>query len=131
MYSALLGDYSWKILDFEPNFRLTRAELIDLCGLCRVVARRAARYWMNMRIATDAVPGLGCCAVRWIDRLLNAGASPAVYSYLFAHPDQETFVPGTAPGGVFVPHAAEILYVFGCDATAGLNTEEAALAAQM
>ena len=69
MYSALLGDYSWKILDFEPNFGLTRAELIDLCGLCRVVARRAARYWMNMRIATDAVPGLGCCAVRWIDRL--------------------------------------------------------------
>ena len=87
-------------------------------------------YWMSMRIATDSIPGLGACAVRWFDRMLLAGKTPAVYSYLYAHPDQETFVPGTGPGSVFVPHAAEILYVFGCDESAGLNTEESALARQ-
>ncbi len=87
-------------------------------------------YWMSMRITTDSIPGLGACAVRWFDRMLLAGKTPAVYSYLYAHPDQETFVPGTGPGSVFVPHAAEILYVFGCDETAGLNAEESALARQ-
>ena len=39
-----------------------------------------------MRIATDTVPGLGCCAVRMLDRMLLDGGTPAVYSYLFAHP---------------------------------------------
>ena len=69
-------------------------------------------YWMYMRIGTDSVPGLGPCAVRWLDRMLLAGGTPAVYSYLYAHPDQEQFVPGTGPGGVFVPHASEIVAVF-------------------
>ena len=69
-------------------------------------------YWMYMRIGTDKVPGLGPCAVRWLDRMLLAGGTPAVYSYLYAHPDQEQFVPGTGPGGVFVPHASEIVAVF-------------------
>ena len=43
-------------------------------------------YWMYVRFATDRVPGLGPCAVRVLDRLLLAGGTPAVYSYLFAHP---------------------------------------------
>ena len=60
-------------------------------------------YWMNMRIATDAVPGLGCCAVRWFDQLLLDGGTPAVFSYLYAHPDQEKFVPGESAQS-FVPH---------------------------
>ena len=56
-----------------------------------------------MRIATDAVPGLGCCAVRWFDQLLLDGGTPAVFSYLYAHPDQEKFVPGESAQS-FVPH---------------------------
>ena len=43
---------------------------------------------------------------------IGTGGTPAVYSYLYAHPDQEQFVPGTGPGGVFVPHASEITAVF-------------------
>ena len=70
------------------------------------------QFWMTIRSATDTIPGLGACAVRWMDRMLLAGGTPAVYSYLYAHPDQEQFVPGTGPGGVFVPHASEIVAVF-------------------
>ena len=59
---------------------------------------------------TDTVPGLGPCGVRWLDRLLAAGGSKRLWSYFFAHPSQESIVPGTGPGGVFVPHASEIVY---------------------
>ena len=54
--------------------------------------------------------------------MLIAGGTPAVYSYLYAHPDQEKGVPGTGPSGVFVPHASEIGYVFGgTEETAGFD----------
>jgi hypothetical protein len=45
-------------------------------------------WWENTRIATDAIPGLGPCAVRWLGRYFVKGGSPAVYTYLFAHPAQ-------------------------------------------
>eukprot|EP01051_Picozoa_sp_SAG22_P000626 SAG22_NODE_18_length_32591_cov_38.043549_13_plen_213_part_00 len=85
-------------------------------------------YWMLMRIQTDTVPGLGPCAVRNLDRLLLAGGTPAVFSYLFAHPPQEGGLPGEA-GGVFAPHASEIAFVYG--GTPGMSAEELALAEQM
>lgn len=56
-------------------------------------------------------------------RMLLAGGTSAVYSYLYAHPDQEKGVHGTGPHGVFVPHASEIAYVFG--STYGLDPAEA------
>ena len=33
-------------------------------------------WWAAMRVGTDAVPGLGHCAVRWFARQLLAGGSP-------------------------------------------------------
>ncbi len=62
-------------------------------------------YWMNVRIETDHVPGLGPCSVRWVAQLLaNAGSD--VYTYMFAHPNG-------LMSKVFVGHGAEITYVFG------------------
>ena len=74
-------------------------------------------WWAYMRAATDAVPGLGPCAVRWLSRLLLQGGTPAVFAYHFAHPTQSDpyrgLVPGVGPGSVVVPHASETFYVFG------------------
>lgn len=78
---------------------------------------------------TDTVPGLGPCGVRWLDRLLVVGGSKRLWSYFFAHPSQESIVPGTGPGGVFVPHASEIVYVFG--GVASQTPHELALAGIM
>jgi hypothetical protein len=38
-----------------------------------------------VRSGTDSIPGLGPCAVRWIDRMLLEGGTPALYTYLYAH----------------------------------------------
>jgi hypothetical protein len=67
-------------------------------------------WWENTRISTDTVPGLGPCAVRWLARSFVKGGSPAVYTYLFAHPAQVDIpnIPGTGPHSVVVPHASEI-----------------------
>ena len=43
-------------------------------------------YWLLVRSGTDAVSGLGACSVKWAAGLLVQGGSPAVYTYLFAHP---------------------------------------------
>eukprot|EP01052_Picozoa_sp_SAG31_P022818 SAG31_NODE_1837_length_7126_cov_8.278497_1_plen_511_part_00 len=87
-------------------------------------------YWMYMRATTDSVPGLGPCGVRWMDRLLVAGGTPAVYSYLFAHPPVENLgIPGEAHG-VFAPHASEIAFVYG-SVWPFVSKEEAVLARQM
>lgn len=74
-------------------------------------------WWTATRVLTDAVPGLGACGTRWLAKLLVKGGSSNVYTYLFAHPEQfaNPGIPGTGPGSVIVPHAAEIEYVF--DAT--------------
>jgi hypothetical protein len=42
-------------------------------------------YWTLVRSGTDSIPGLGPCAVRWIDRMLLEGGTPALYTYLYAH----------------------------------------------
>ena len=89
-------------------------------------------WWAYMRTATDTVPGLGPCAVRWLSRMLLRGGTPAVFAYLFAHPTQADAcggcVPGVGPGSVVVPHASEIPYVFGDHAKLTPGAE-AALAA--
>ena len=87
-------------------------------------------YWMFMRAATDTVPGLGACGVRWMDRLLVAGGTPNVYSYLFAHPPEERLgIPGGG-GGIFAPHTSEISFVFATPVPV-LTMEEAELARQV
>jgi para-nitrobenzyl esterase len=87
-------------------------------------------YWMYMRAATDTVPGLGACGVRWMNRLLVAGGTPEVYSYLFAHPPEEKLgIPGGG-GGIFAPHTSEIAFVYAIPVPA-LTVEEAVLARQM
>jgi hypothetical protein len=35
------------------------------------------------RVATDTVPGLGPCGVRWLNKMLLAGGTPAVYGARF------------------------------------------------
>ena len=116
-------------------------------------AKFSTMYWMVVRSGTDTIPGLGACAVRWMDRygkktprcllsyglsraclvknyrhalqrrkthgeeerrfdsrrMLLAGGTPAVYSYLFAHPPHgnPVFGPDT-----FAAHTAELGFVF-------------------
>merc|ERR1712216_263592 len=72
-------------------------------------------WWAGTRVATDQVPGLGPCGVRWLARKLAQGGS-TVYAYLFARPCQSFgagAIPGCQPGSVIAPHAGEIPYVFG------------------
>ena len=64
---------------------------------------------MTIRSGTDTIPGLGACAVRWMDKMLLAGGTPAVYSYLFSHPPANNSVFGP---GVFASHTAELGFVF-------------------
>lgn len=85
-------------------------------------------WWTSVRAATD--PGMGACGVRSYARSLVAGGSASVYAYLFAHPPQTPSVPGTGPGSVIVPHAAEIPYVFG-DVHALIPDNEKQLAVAM
>eukprot|EP01052_Picozoa_sp_SAG31_P035128 SAG31_NODE_4199_length_3480_cov_4.559302_6_plen_262_part_00 len=72
-------------------------------------AKFSIEYWMTIRSGTDQIPGLGACAVRWFDRLLLNGGSPAVYSYLFAHPPRGNPVFGP---NIFASHTAELGFVF-------------------
>jgi hypothetical protein len=46
-----------------------------------------------------------------MDRMLLAGGTPAVFSYLFAHPAMEYGISGA--DGIMVPHASELQFVFG------------------
>jgi hypothetical protein len=81
-------------------------------------------WWKGTRIFTDGgVPArlaLGACNVRHTARLLSRGGSPAVYTYLFASPDQGDVhdlncgnkLNGTGPGTPLVPHASELPLVF-------------------
>ena len=86
-------------------------------------------WWTYMRVKTDTVPGLGACGVRWLARLLVAGGTPSVHTYLFAQPTvcdlarggattcymMTLFVPGIqiGVGNAFtVPHGVEQSYVF-------------------
>lgn len=70
--------------------------------------------WALGRMLTDQVPGLGHCGVRWLAQSLLVAGTPELYAYSFDHPTQKfSGVPGTGPGSVIVPHAAEIDYVFG------------------
>ena len=86
-------------------------------------------YWMFVRWDTDRFPGLGPCSVRWLDEQLLAGGTPAVYSYLFAHP-AEAWAPQEPGGTVFAPHASELSFVFGQPEPL-LSKKEAALAAKV
>ena len=86
-------------------------------------------YWMYVRWDTDRFPGLGPCSVRWLDEQLLAGGTPAVYSYLFAHP-AEAWAPQEPGGTVFAPHASELSFVFGQPEPL-LSKKEAALAAKV
>jgi len=83
-------------------------------------------WWMAMRVSTDGGSpvsnALGHCTARRYARWMHAGKSPSVYQYLFAHPGDEALLdlnsggyplPGTEPGGVLVPHASELPFVFG------------------
>jgi carboxylesterase type B len=54
--------------------------------------------------------------------------TPALYSYLFAHPAKETGIPGAS--GIFVPHASEIEFVFGISPPF-VSAEEGVLSNQM
>lgn len=62
-----------------------------------------------MRVETDAIPGLGACAVRWLAKALVDGGTPGVFTYLFGRAAPIEFPP-------FSPHvsahAAELAYVF-------------------
>jgi len=64
--------------------------------------------WALGRVATDQVPGLGACGVRWIARSLLAGGSPSVHVYSFDYPPQRR-----GPGSTFAGHTVEIPFVFG------------------
>jgi hypothetical protein len=61
------------------------------------------QYWEVMRVQTDGVPGLGACGVRWLAKMLSAGGSPAVWSYMFA---RATTTPPLSDGFT-APHASE------------------------
>lgn len=89
-------------------------------------------YWKTIRSATDSIPGLGACAVRWMDRMLVAGGTPAVYSYLFAHPPHGDPTFGKFGTPVFASHTSELGFVFdkprGPPSASPFTPEEAALA---
>lgn len=80
-------------------------------------------WWAGMRIFTDQVPGLGPCGARNFAQSLHEGRSPAVFSYLFAHPPQRGSLPGAGPGNVVAAHAFEIQYVFGSQLAEGEETD--------
>lgn len=106
------------------------AYLLSQCNFYAGCAlnRGLIRYWMEVRVSTDAVPGLGPCSVRWMDRLLLAGGTPTLYSYLFAHPVKSSSFPGEKSGD-FAPHASEIEFVFG--GVPGMALQEIVLSQQM
>ena len=81
-------------------------------------------YWKTIRSATDTIPGLGACAVRWMDRMLVAGGTPAVYSYLFAHPPSGQPIFGKFGTPVFAGHTAELGFVFNKPRSASPFTPE-------
>eukprot|EP00927_Polykrikos_kofoidii_P064163 TRINITY_DN5921_c0_g2_i1.p1 TRINITY_DN5921_c0_g2~~TRINITY_DN5921_c0_g2_i1.p1 ORF type:complete len:685 (-),score=51.86 TRINITY_DN5921_c0_g2_i1:24-1967(-) len=79
-------------------------------------------WWTAMRVGTDGgikgtigYPGgiaLGHCSARSVaGHMLRAG-TPAVFMYLFAHASISSPSEGV-PGGLLVPHSAELPYVFG------------------
>jgi len=74
----------------------------DLGGLSQ-------EFWTAVRVVTDAVPGLGACAARNVSQNFHKYASPAVFTYLFAHPPKKRLCPGALGT---VPHASEIAFVF-------------------
>ena len=108
------ANYSYPLLATEPN------------------ANFSLDYWKTIRSATDTIPGLGACAVRWMDRMLVAGGTPAVYSYLFAHPPHGQPEFGKFGTPVFASHTAELGFVFnkprGSPSASPFTSEEAALA---
>ena len=69
----------------------------------------------------------GACGVRWVDRMLLRH-STTVFSFLFAHPPNARI----SRGGVFVPHVAEVPFVFGttraADPSRNFTRDEEALA---
>merc|ERR1711988_1781965 len=76
-------------------------------------------YWMYVRYLSDRIPEKGGCGPQWFASMLDAGGSPAVYLYMFAHPP--TWVPIPVEGGVFAMHTCEIPFVF--DAMKSIATE--------
>lgn len=67
-------------------------------------------YWMHLRYTTDVLSKAGACSVRWLARMLVAGGSPAVYTYLFAYPPKFDF---RSYNGVFVNHGVLVPFVNG------------------
>jgi para-nitrobenzyl esterase len=112
-------------------------------------------WWMTMRIVTDfginqtfnspyragqPAMGMGHCGVRCIAHAFEQGGTPGVFTYLFAHPTQEAFIPGANegnplwtqfPGSPFVSHASELFYVFNLNTKLGVLNGEVALARKM
>eukprot|EP01043_Picozoa_sp_COSAG02_P044344 COSAG02_NODE_3953_length_5991_cov_2.270367_1_plen_173_part_10 len=86
--------------------------------VCACVCLFVNIVWFVGGCGKDTVPGLGACGTRYLDKLLLAGGSPAVYSYLFAHPP-------TQFGGIFAMHASEISFAFGIPFPYLQPTEEA------
>ena len=69
-------------------------------------------WWMAMRSTTDRIWGLGHCSVRHLARLLAAHGS-RVFTYMLMYPVQSplfSFIAGSGPGSVLVPHGAEVPY---------------------
>lgn len=89
-------------------------------------------WWTATRMATDQVPGLGPCGVRWLARNLVQGGS-TVHAYVFARACQSIglgIIPGCNIGSVISPHGGEIPYVFG-DSLLTLRPQDRALAREV
>lgn len=78
------------------------------------------QWWTAMRIQTDNLAYLGHCSERHVAQALVRSGSPAVFLYMFAQRSNKSLrslssggkVLGTWPGSPFVPHSAELPYVF-------------------
>ena len=131
---------------FEASWELSASEVAELKSQYdptvytypATLGAYSQWWWSTMRVITDAVPGLGACGVRSFSQMLSDGGSPSVYNYMLTHPTQAmnqseavTGIPGLIGNGtLFVPHAAELVYVFGD--SSGLDAgEEADLARSM
>ena len=90
-------------------------------------------YWAALRAETDTIPGLGHCANRFLATLFNNYHTPNVFLYNFSHRTRSRFftnsIPGTGPNSPFVPHGADMPFVFSM--TMALPSNEKQLAKDM
>lgn len=95
-------------------------------------------WWANAAAGSDLGWERGRCSTRRLARMFDAGGTPAVYTYTFAHPPQRDLNDGTFGwendwfvGNTLCPHGSDVpSFTFG-DSLALLPGEEAELGRTM